>query len=86
METVVNIHGIHGHRPVCVGSLDFVQSVYPWTLSRVSKTLSRLSTDSMDNVQGVHEFSGHSLNGKFLNQTSSLWSSLVPEQSGLCLT
>ena len=37
--------------------MDIVQSEWaPWTLPTV---LSRLSTESMDIVQGAHEFSGH---------------------------
>ena len=44
-ETVDNVYWIHGYCPVLVSSLDC--PLNPWTLSR-------LSTDSMDNVQGVH--------------------------------
>ena len=41
-------------------SMDIVQSLWaPWTLSRVSMDIVLNSTDSMDNVKVVHEFSGH---------------------------
>ena len=53
IESMDNVHWIHGHCPVWLVSLDFVHGLtglcpeYPWALSR-------LSTESMVNVHWVH--------------------------------
>ena len=66
MDNGQGAQGISGHCPVrpdfvqgisgqSTESMDIVQSEWaPWTCPEYPWTLSRLSTDSIDNVQGVH--------------------------------
>ena len=71
-DSMDNVQGVHGHCPgrqwtMSTESMCNPHYITPWTFSRVWApwtlsrefnpwTLSRISTDSMDNVQGLHGY------------------------------